>query len=60
MAGDGYYYTTNFSGTTWAYSGSASYDDPDYEGYIKVDKGSPDKALFVIFYAVEDKDPMIF
>lgn len=41
------------------FTGTAVYD-PDYKGYIKVDKGSPDKAKFVIFYAVEKKDPMIF
>lgn len=65
MAGDEstYYYT--WSGTStgtmtaWNYNGSASYET-DHDGYIKVDKGSPDKAQFVIFYAVEDKDPMIF
>ena len=56
------YYTTwsgNTSATNWIYSGSANYET-DHDGYIKVDKGSPDKAQFVIFYAVEEKDPMIF
>lgn len=43
----------------WSFSGSASYET-NHDGYIKVDKGSPDKAKFVIFYAVENKDPMIF
>jgi hypothetical protein len=65
MATDTTYYYT-YSGTntysgigSWTYTGDASYET-DYDGYIKVDKGSPDKAQFVIFYAVEDKDPMIF
>lgn len=52
-------YYTGIS-TNWVYSGTATYEDPDYDGYIKVDKGSPDKARYVIFYAVEKKDPMIF
>ena len=44
---------------SWDYTGSGRYDDI-YKGYIKVDKGSPDKAKYVIFYAVNKKDPMIF
>lgn len=58
-----YYYTDSGTSATlmnyWVYSGTASYET-EHDGYIKVDKGSPDKAKFVIFYAVEDKDPMIF
>ena len=47
--------------TAWTYDGAAMYMSPDYKGYIKVDKGSPDKARYVIFYALlEEKDPMIF
>jgi len=45
--------------TPYNYFGTATYEI-DHDGYIKVDKGNPDKARFVIFYAVEDKDPMIF
>ena len=58
-------YYTMYSSTAvnfydnWSYSGSGTYET-DHDGYIKVDKGSPDKAQFVIFYAVKDKDPMIF
>lgn len=58
-----YYYTNTTDANTWVYSGSANYVDEDVstkaDKYIKVDKGSPDKAQFVIFYAV-DEDPMIF
>ncbi len=43
----------------WPFLGNALYD-AEHKGYIKVDKGTPDKAKFVIFYAVEKKDPMIF
>lgn len=59
-----YYYTgtwNTWSTATdnWSYIGSGNYET-EHEGYIKVDKGSPDKAQFVIFYAVKEKDPMIF
>ncbi len=67
MATTGDLYYTVSTGTTisaWTYSGTGSYEDPNHDGYIKVDKGSPDKAQFVIFYAeiVDDvsTDPMIF
>lgn len=47
--------------TVWNYTGVGDYESPDYDGYIKVDKGSPDKAKYVIFYAIlEEKDPIIF
>lgn len=62
-------YNTVTATTAWAYNGNGSY----YEGghgnvnCIKVDKGSPDKAQFVIFYAELNvvtgsvgEDPMIF
>lgn len=57
-----YNYNYNYSmpELNWPYSGSSIYQDIDYVGYIKVDKGTPDKAQFVIFYVVENKDPMIF
>ena len=54
-------YGTAFGEVNWIYTGSATYQSPDYKGYIKVDKGSPDKARYVIFYAIlKSKDPMIF
>jgi hypothetical protein len=53
------YYGTAGSISTWTYTGSGTYE-PDHDGYIKVDKGRPDRARFVIFYAVKEKDPMIF
>ena len=57
--GGGYYYMGGAVTANWSYSGTANYET-DHDGYIKVDKGSPDKAQFVIFYAVNEKDPMIF
>ncbi len=54
-------YDTTFGDINWIYTGSATYQSPDYKGYIKVDKGTPDKARYVIFYAIKkSKDPMIF
>ena len=53
----------NFTVTTtpWVFNGTAQYDERiNGDNYIKVDKGSPDKARYVIFYAVNKKDPMIF
>lgn len=45
----------------WEFNGNAVYAERfDGTNYIKVDKGSPDKARYVIFYAVNKKDPMIF
>lgn len=45
----------------WTFNGDAVYAEKfDGDTYIKVDKGSPDKARYVIFYAVNKKDPMIF
>lgn len=45
-----------------AYQGLGTYHDWTSGGkeYIRVDKGSPDKANFVIFYVEDSKDPMIF
>lgn len=54
-----YVTTATTTATAWGYSGSGSYQEHD--GCIKVDKGAPDKAQFVIFYAILEKgDPMIF
>ena len=61
-------YTYFDVGTTWSttvvpweFNGNAVYAERfDGKNYIKVDKGSPDKARYVIFYAVNKKDPMIF
>ena len=45
----------------WEFNGNAVYAERfDGTNYIKVDKGSPDKARYVIFYAINKKDPMIF
>lgn len=49
--------TSDTFSSTWVYEGDAVYADEDNN--IKVDKGSPDKAQYAIFYAVE-KDPVIF
>lgn len=45
-----------------AYQGIGTYHDWSKGGkeYIRVDKGSPDKANYVIFYVEDKKDPMIF
>lgn len=70
VASSGYiWYTSSYtSGTTsaWPYLGEASYLERGHDGNcIRVDKGSPDKAKHVIFYAEIDEsgsstDPMIF
>ncbi len=76
MASSDYrWYSTAYELTTNASSGSTALDsilvpsnyngEGDYladdEESIKVDKGSPDKARHVIFYAILDQgDPMIF
>jgi len=62
---DGGSWTTgiDYSVTTapWVLNSDAVYTERfDGTNYIKVDKGSPDKARYVIFYAVNKKDPMIF
>jgi hypothetical protein len=65
MAEDEIYYWSATTGSTLAipieYTGTGYYASIIYDGYIKVDKGSLDKASFVIFYAIlEQTDPMIF
>jgi|SRR3990167_9750932 len=60
MAGDFIYYSDSATTMAWNYSGTANYAT-SHGDCIGVDKGSPDKAQFVIFYAIiESKDPMIF
>ena len=65
-----YYYESSTTGATspWLYGGEGSYFEKGHDGNcIKVDKGQPDKAQHVIFYAEIDEstgqagtDPMIF
>src|SRR3990167_4573640 len=62
---DGSIFSTGFDRVVtvnpWTFNGIAQYDERiNGNDYIKVDKGSPDKAKYVIFYAVNKKDPMIF
>lgn len=62
-------YTSGATTSAWVYGGSASYFEGGHGNVncIRVDKGQPDKAQHVIFYAEIDKstgqagtDPMIF
>lgn len=62
-------YTTGATTSAWTYTGDESYFEGGHGNVncIRVDKGQPDKAKHVIFYAeinmatgVTDGDPMIF
>lgn len=57
----GIVYNTGPQVSPWEFNGNAVYAE-SFNGtnYIKVDKGSSDKARYVIFYAINYKDPMIF